>query len=306
MLGLCVAVLSGEAFFRVGNLIVNKTHINASCTHGDKYRILCMGDSSTYGLGASDAGKFSYPAQLQTILDRNISSRKCEVLNLGVPGINSSQLLNRFRSNILKYKPDLVIVMVGINDPWNLEESGILKFYNAGAFRKLMMNMEFGLNRSRLFRFFRLVLLSKEVNSADAEPNIADFNDRTRSSGFRYSPASDPVRSGALYSSINENITEMLRIARDEDTDILFMKYHNSGWGNPEKIIHEVYKKLELPVADCETPFREAARRGINVRSADGWHPNDLGYLFIAATAYNRMVSLKLADGEPVRVKLSP
>ena len=93
-LGLFIALLLTEAFFRVGGLVVNKEITTPPNKNKDIYRILCIGDSSTYGLGSTDPKKYSYPDQLQTLLNEYSHNNKFEIANLGVQGINSSQVFN--------------------------------------------------------------------------------------------------------------------------------------------------------------------------------------------------------------------
>ncbi len=295
--GLLAAVLLSEASFRIGGLIVHETGNQSDGGDNNTHRILCIGDSSTYGIGASDVNTFSYPSQLQKIFEENIPHKKFEVINLGVPGINSSQVLNRLRNNILEYKPDTVIVMVGINDPWNLEESNILKFYNAGVFKRLYLRFEFFLNKLRLYRFFNLVYISRNLRQL----KTPHFNDAARSRGFIFS-LQNQKRTEALYNAIFNNINEMKLIAEYNHVNIIFMKYHNIGWGRPEIIIHRVYDRLEVSIVDNQSLFIKADRIRLNVRGSDNWHPNDLGYKLIAKNVYNKMASLGLVDGEPVEI----
>lgn len=75
-------------------------------------RILCLGESTT----AMDDGR-AYPRQLEKILnDMNLGVR-FQVFNKGVPGIYTMGILLRLSENLDKYKPDIVITMMGINDP---------------------------------------------------------------------------------------------------------------------------------------------------------------------------------------------
>jgi lysophospholipase L1-like esterase len=306
--GLLVALLLGETVFRIGGLIVQKTEVS-SYDRKDKdiYRILCIGDSSTYGVGASDVNKFSYPSQLQKIFNENLPNRKFNVVNLGIPGINSSQVLNRFRSYLSKYNPDLVVVMIGINDPWNLEESNILKFYKENIFKRMYLGTELFLNRLRLYQFVKLVLISNKfknpeyVSFPEKELNIPAYNDETRSKSFNLS-IREPMKASALFAAIDNNITALKSIADDSRVNIIFMNYHNGGWGRPEKVIHQTYAKLNIPVVDNITLFQRAKEIGLNVRGNDHWHPNDLGYLLIARNIFNKMVALELVDSEPVKL----
>lgn len=80
---------------------------------GDKgeYRILCLGDSMT-----AFGGEDSYPKQLERILNRHFPNRPIAVINRGIPGANTEVVLANLRYNINKYGPDMIIVMIGIND----------------------------------------------------------------------------------------------------------------------------------------------------------------------------------------------
>jgi len=81
--------------------------------HPGVFRILCLGDSSTFGMNVNDAD--AYPQVLQRLLDERVPGR-FEVLNLGVPGYSSRQGLELLRRQALAYQPDLVVFAFGTND----------------------------------------------------------------------------------------------------------------------------------------------------------------------------------------------
>lgn len=76
-----------------------------------QYRIVCIGESTT-ALGGDD----SYPAQLERILNQINPNVKISVINKGVSRVDSSKILQQLEENLDKYKPDMVITMMGIND----------------------------------------------------------------------------------------------------------------------------------------------------------------------------------------------
>jgi lysophospholipase L1-like esterase len=77
------------------------------------FRILALGDSTTFGLGVDDDQ--TWPAILQSLL-RERSRKEVEVLNAGVPGYTSFQGLRWLRSRGLSLQPDLVLATFGFND----------------------------------------------------------------------------------------------------------------------------------------------------------------------------------------------
>lgn len=79
-------------------------------------KVLCLGDSWTFGTGA--AAGYEYPAQLQAILDRQAPG-KYRVYNQGEPGFTSTKLLARLPGILDKYEPQIVVVLIGLNDMSN-------------------------------------------------------------------------------------------------------------------------------------------------------------------------------------------
>jgi len=83
---------------------------------GGGTRVLALGDSNTYGLFLP--AEQSYPAQFEALWNAEIASPKVEVINLGYPGTNSSVLLNNLPKLLATFRPDVVLIMVGVNDFW--------------------------------------------------------------------------------------------------------------------------------------------------------------------------------------------
>jgi lysophospholipase L1-like esterase len=78
------------------------------------FRVLCIGDSCTFGSGA--AGDQTYPARTEQLLRARRPDRPIEVLNAGVPGFTSYQGMMYLRSEGLSLDPDVVVVALGFND----------------------------------------------------------------------------------------------------------------------------------------------------------------------------------------------
>lgn len=70
-------------------------------------RIVCFGDSLTWGVGAAN-GK-DYPARLEKMTG-------IEILNTGVPGNTTADGLDRLEEDVLAFDPDVVLITLGGND----------------------------------------------------------------------------------------------------------------------------------------------------------------------------------------------
>jgi tetratricopeptide (TPR) repeat protein len=70
-------------------------------------RVLCLGESTTAG---------QYPKFLEEALNQDPMEREFTVIDKGVPGTNSVRILAELEENLRQYKPDILVVMMGIND----------------------------------------------------------------------------------------------------------------------------------------------------------------------------------------------
>lgn len=100
---------------------------------GDKYRILFLGDSLTFGWGVKQEETFA------TLIEENLNSDSpTEVINFGTGNYNTEQEVNLFLEKGLKYNPDKVVLFYFINDAeitpeksglWFLGYSQFISFY---------------------------------------------------------------------------------------------------------------------------------------------------------------------------------
>lgn len=75
-------------------------------------RILCIGDSMTFGTGVADDE--TWPADLQEELEAR--GRRVEVWNCGVEGTDTIEQVAFFERRLLGFEPDLVILTFYVND----------------------------------------------------------------------------------------------------------------------------------------------------------------------------------------------
>lgn len=110
LFGVGLALLATELALQIGAFVIWKRHADAPAIRGD---ILCVGDSFTYGLGATGDGG-SYPRQLEAQL--RARGEPIDVVNGGWPGQTSRAVLLRLPEQLVRHRPRRVCVLVGIND----------------------------------------------------------------------------------------------------------------------------------------------------------------------------------------------
>ncbi|HRY28634.1 MAG TPA: tetratricopeptide repeat protein [Elusimicrobiota bacterium] len=94
--------LTGGALRAKQNLSLRK-----ALNSGGDVRLLCLGESTTAG---------GYPKHLEEILNRRQTKTRFTVIDAAYPGTTTSVILTQLEKNLEKYKPQLVVTMMGIND----------------------------------------------------------------------------------------------------------------------------------------------------------------------------------------------
>lgn len=122
------------------------------------YRIMCLGESTT-----AFRGNDSYSSQLEQVLNEQNIGVKFSVINKGIAGINTSYIISHLEENLNRYKPDMVITMMGINDiveylPYNEQQPSkaalFFKSFRIYKLAKLMcLHIIAKLKESGIYRF---------------------------------------------------------------------------------------------------------------------------------------------------------
>lgn len=84
-----------------------------------KVKIICLGDSTTFGF------PYGHQDSWVTMLSKEIFG---EVINKGINGNTTSDMLERFEKAVLVNKPDFVIITGGINDVVGSESLDRIKY----------------------------------------------------------------------------------------------------------------------------------------------------------------------------------
>lgn len=116
-----LSLLLLEVVLQVASLVVPSRGGAERAPEDGRRTVLCVGDSFTYGLGASSHEAGAYPAQLQRQLD-DAAPSTWRVVNAGFPGRNSRGVLERIDAQLERVRPAFVCILVGLNDRWSHPE----------------------------------------------------------------------------------------------------------------------------------------------------------------------------------------
>ncbi len=140
---------------------------------GEPVKILCLGDSYTYGYGVDDA--FTYPAQLETMLASSMPELSFHVMNAGYPRYGIAEEADFFGRKGGAIRPDLVILQFFLNDIQDMVHQEPFGSYLKKATRRAR---ESGLlpvlSRFELYRFARKLHIAR----AATEQNYASEEER--------------------------------------------------------------------------------------------------------------------------------
>lgn len=194
------ALLSLEAVLQIAGFLLLTEARKRNSASGGNFDILCVGDSFTYGLGATR--EESYPKQLEYILNKSYPQMHIKTINLGIPGYNSSQCLKALKDKFDIYKPKLILVMSGMNNTWNFIDSSYFKIKQFKYNNQLNYTAKYIdalLSNSKTYKLIKFVSLNLMVKSKE---NQFQYKDRTAQiKGF-----SAPQRSTELTQLLNQGM----------------------------------------------------------------------------------------------------
>ncbi len=86
---------------------------------GEAVKVVCFGDSITYGYLMKDRETGAYPVVLQGFLDEKYGKGSYAVANAGVSGEDTRRGLKRIDRVLEKHGPQWVLLAYGTNDLWS-------------------------------------------------------------------------------------------------------------------------------------------------------------------------------------------
>ncbi|MBN3037896.1 MAG: SGNH/GDSL hydrolase family protein [Candidatus Omnitrophica bacterium] len=161
LFGCIILIAASETFLNVASAIVKQDNIQLNEDLGDEtYTIFCIGDSFTFGSGVGR--EYAYPAQLESMLKTNFPKKDIRVVNLGIPGANSTQILGTLVENVEKYSPRLIIIWAGVDNCWNLTDSNYFLFNNVKNVHSFLKRLDAIFLKLRTYKLLKIAKMNLE------------------------------------------------------------------------------------------------------------------------------------------------
>lgn len=249
------------------------------------FRILCLGDSLTFGNGVRSED--TYPKQLEQQLNGSLQGRRFEVINAGVPGYDTWQEAQYLLEYGLQLKANLVIIGFYANDivprpdvirPAVGESGVIMKQGWLGLAPQEIIHI---LKRSRLFlllrdRYDKLTLQLHGSREYDHQAALlAGVSIPSTQRGWKEVEASFDLISKAA-SRHNFGLLVVIFPLPDQ----VIQNYENATY--PSKV-EEIANKYGIPTINLLPEFTRNFRGFESLFIAWDGHPNEQAYSIAAS-----------------------
>lgn len=252
---------------------------------GSTFRIICMGDSCTFGEGLGEK-ELPYPRLLEIMLNETSPGLTCEVINAGVPGYTTIDGIYWLMEGLLDFSPDLVTVLYGWNDHWQTNRPN----YETAKGNARFITINDLLNKLDSYRFLSRIIytikwrqLKKEVQKdfrefrldvvpAEYKMNLENIIYRVRDSGAHVLLMTSP--SGLVGGNIPQYLLKSGAV-RNLDTLPLIHETYN-------EVVRETAREQNTLFLDLAALFEGRENDYFTNRYIDPIHPNSRGYQRIA------------------------
>ncbi|MDD5156277.1 MAG: GDSL-type esterase/lipase family protein, partial [Candidatus Omnitrophica bacterium] len=265
LISLFAALAAIETVLYVSGKIYHAYRIDAGpdrLQDGDTVRVLCIGDSFTFGAGA-EKGR-SYPEQLEILMRDKKMNDRFSVFNAGICGATSSLLVKNLEENLRRYSPDILIVLIGCNETVDmfLQETDYFRFKKGRSNRMRVLENFSDLRVAKLFkRGLEGLAVTIWKHRLGAQCND-DKSRRASEQKHRQALSIDGQKTGEFYRLIrsgkgylNEHSSDVTLAAEEYKKAIQIMPDNEEGY----LCLAQTYlhlNKLDLALAQLETAKR--------------------------------------------------
>lgn len=201
-----------------------------------KHVILCLGDSFTFGGGLDP--KYSYPRQLQDLFDASKARAKALVINGGLCEYNSSQVLENLPGNIRRYKPNIIVLLVGASNRFNF--IGFLKDNSISSKLKQFVY------RLRIYKIYKITMLNIRIKLFEIKAGKKIDKLSRELEQYAFIDAIDPDKHILEdVADANHDLIEYLRKIGEERAVIELFKKYTGEHQDPQFLQYQISEFME-------------------------------------------------------------
>jgi lysophospholipase L1-like esterase len=268
--------------------------------------ILCLGDSHTFGVFVPV--DLTYPAQLEQLLAAQ--GHTVNVVNLGAPGTNTSEIRRNLPEWIARYRPAAVVVLAGVNDGWNQAdaiyaelEDGQLQDRPHRLWRARILN---GLSYLKTYRLLAYLFRRMETGRKDVEQARDHEGRLVLHDGDPAAAQSDPDGDARR---AYRNLCRIGDLGRERKVPVILMTYMGkpptATFPGPNDRLRAVSHNCSMPLVDNDAILHPELVSPNGVINSDlvkrlffaDAHPAAEGYSRIAANVAQALIELHVLPG---------
>jgi lysophospholipase L1-like esterase len=253
------------------------------------YRIVTLGGSSTYDVRIEDNAAI-FTAQLEKLLKEDYGYKNVQVINAGVPGYNSWEILVNLEFRVLDLDPDLVIIYEGTNDVHaRLVQPSAYQGDNLGRRQAWQVPHVALWEHSAFLRILsRTLNITRQVSVDDfvSSPTYLSWPFEYRLIEDNLDPVEILRKNPPIY--FRRNLENMVAITKEQGVKIMFSTwasspylndyaaegYYQQGFKENNDVVKEVAGDQHIPLFDFAAVMPQDAKYW-----ADGRHSNEAGAL---------------------------
>lgn len=304
-----VLLVSLEVGLQVVHVLAARLRAGPELSRPGAPVILCVGDSHTYGTSLPEDK--SYPSQLEEILiKRGIETN---VINMGIPGQNTSELRRGLPELMERYDPQVVLILICANNDWNrtgLLWSDLQDGKIESGFKTWLLKAWYKIAGS--LRTVRLVRYLIYNNLMEFEPNEKEA-DRHGGVHFHHSRfgTEDWQRAPELADRSMRDLCAIVDTVRGHGASPVFLNYPAQPFAPMDLanyFIERAAKTRSVPLVNVEEAikpifwkseeeFDKEARDRIFLDSPEETHLDGTGYRIVARETADLLLEQGLLEG---------
>jgi len=247
------------------------------------YRILCVGESSSFGDNA-------YPVRLESLFRQKYPHLKIQVFNRSIPAITTPEIYRHFNIHLRLIRPDVVNIQTGANI------CGPSMFFGPRTDDPRAREVADILNSSRALQALKLIYTAFHAKTAH-ELNIQRYHGESFLTQIHKIPVN--------YLSVDEQkywIEKMIGDAQRHGSRVVLTGYIRHRM---TERLQSIADELRIPFSDNRDLYENHLRTGEldTILTGDGFHATDYGHALVAQKLFaiidDRFFRKKFPDDVP-------